>query len=116
MLKNEAKKRIEKLRSEIARLREAYHTKDDQSVSDDIYDSLTRELNNILKEFPEFIDLNSSENRVGGKALDKFEKVEHKTRMLSLNDTFSYDELFDWEKRIQKLLPAGKKFNYFCEV
>ena len=112
----EAKKRIEKLRIEIARLREDYHVKDDPSVSDDIYDSLSRELKAILKEYPEFIDLNSPENRVGGKVLDKFEKVEHKIRMLSLNDAFSYDELFDWEKRIKKLLPFGKKFKYFCEV
>ena len=116
MIKDEAKKRIEKLRIEIARLREAYHIKDDPSVSDDIYDSLSRELKVILKEYPEFIDPNAPENRVGGKALNKFVKVHHVKRMLSLNDAFSCDELYEWETRIKKLLPVGKKFTYFCEV
>jgi len=105
MDKSEAQKRIEKLRSEIARLRDAYHTENAVNVTDDVYDSLTRELKDLLKKFPEFADLNAPENRVAGKPLDKFVKVKHETRMLSLNDAFSYEELYDWEKRINKLLP-----------
>ncbi len=116
MDKIEAQKRIKKLRDEIARLRSAYHIENVPSVTDDVYDSLTRELKDLLVKFPEFTDLNSSENRVAGKALDKFVKVEHKTRMLSLNDVFNYEELDAWEKRVEKLLPADAKFNYFCEV
>ncbi len=116
MLKEDAQKRIKKLRDEIARLRYEYHVVDAPSVTDDIYDSLNRELKSILKEFPEFIDPNAPENRVGGKPLDKFTKVNHRVRMLSLNDVFSFDELYDWEKRITKLLPAKTKINYFCEV
>ncbi len=111
-----AKDRIDKLRKEIGRLREEYHVYDNPEVTDDIYDSLNRELNSLLKEYPEFVDLNSPENRVGGKPLDKFVKVEHKNRMLSLNDIFSFEELSDWEKRIKKLLGEQNKFNYFCEV
>src|SRR6185436_1620250 len=61
-------------------------------------------------------DPNAPENRVAGKPLDKFVKVEHKVRMLSLNDAFSYEELYDWEKRIKKLLPQNTKIEYFCEV
>jgi len=116
MEKSEAKKRIEKLRGEIARLREAYHTKNDPGVTDDVYDSLTRELKRLLKEHPEFDDPNAGENRVAGKPLEKFEKVKHSTRMLSLNDVFSYEELRDWEKRVKKLLPQNAKPSYFCEV
>ncbi|MFA5840703.1 MAG: NAD-dependent DNA ligase LigA [Candidatus Paceibacterota bacterium] len=116
MEKIEAQKRIKKLRSEIARLRDAYHTEDAPDVTDDVYDSLNRELRELVKKYPEFEDLNAPENRVGGKALAKFVKVEHKNRMLSLNDAFSEEELFDWEKRIMKLLPAKTKFDYFCEV
>jgi len=116
MDKNEAEKRIKKLRAEIARLREAYHVSDDPFVTDDVYDSLSRELRNLIKEYPDFADLNAPENRVGGKPLDKFVKVEHKSRMLSLNDVFSEEELFDWEKRIKKLLSLNTKFNYFCEI
>jgi DNA ligase (NAD+) len=116
MSKEEAKKRINSLREEIARLRYAYHVKDDPAVTDDVYDSLNRELKAILKEYPEFNDPNSAENRVGGVALDKFTKVRHATRMLSLNDVFGEEELADWEKRIKKLLPASKQINYFCEI
>ncbi len=108
--------RIKKLRDEIARLRDAYHTKNAPNVTDDVYDSLTRELRSLLEKYPEFNDINAPENRVAGKPLDKFVKVEHKVRMLSLNDVFSHEELFDWEKRIKKLLPANTKFDYFCEV
>ena len=84
MQKEDAKKRIKKLRGEIARLRYEYHVTDAPSVTDDVYDSLSRELKAILKEFPEFIDPNAPENRVGGKPLDKFVKVSHRVRMLSL--------------------------------
>ena len=114
--KPEAKKRVNKLRAEIARLRAAYHIENAPSVTDDVYDSLTRELKEILKQYPEFEDKNAGENRVAGKPLEKFVKVNHSSRMLSLNDAFSYEELYDWEKRIQKLLPANTKLEYFCEV
>ena len=112
----EAEKRIKKLRAEIARLREAYHIKNAPNVTDDVYESLQRELKSLLIEFPEFEDMSSAENRVAGKPLDKFEKVKHKIRMTSLNDVFSEEELFDWEKRIKKLLNEKQKVTYFCEV
>jgi DNA ligase (NAD+) len=128
--KNKNKKiqqRVEKLRAEIERLREEYHTKNTPNVTDDVYDSLTRELKELLKKYPKDYqpdDPSAPENRVAGKALDKFVKVKHQTRMLSLNDAFSYEELYDWEKRIKKLLPPllnkerglGGEVNYFCEV
>ncbi len=109
-------RRVKKLREEIARLRSAYHIEDAPNVTHDVYDSLTRELRELIKKNPEFDDPNAPENRVGGKPLDKFVKVKHKTRMLSLNDAFSEEELLDWEKRMQKLLPQKTNFNYFCEV
>lgn len=115
MDRGESIKRIKKLRSEIARLRNLYHVKNDPLVTDAVYDSLNKELKDLLILYPEFVDLNAPENRVGGKPLDKFEKVKHKVRMLSLNDAFSFEELEEWEKRIQKLVP-NKSFNYFCEV
>jgi DNA ligase (NAD+) len=105
MKKSEVQKRIQKLRNEIARLRNAYHTENAPNVTDDVYDSLTRELKELLKQYPEFEDPNALENRVAGKPLDKFVKVKHESRMLSLNDVFSEEELFDWENRVKKLLP-----------
>lgn len=116
MEKQEAEKRINKLRLEIKRLRNLYHIENAPSVTDDVYESLTRELKELLKEYPEFNDPNSSENRVAGKPLDKFEKVKHKNRMLSLNDVFSREEVIDWDKRIKKLIPNNKHIEYFCEI
>ncbi|MFA7285529.1 MAG: NAD-dependent DNA ligase LigA [Candidatus Paceibacterota bacterium] len=115
MNKTEIEKRVKKLEMEISRLREEYHTHDDATVTDAVYDSLTRELKSIFKNHPELDNLNSPLHRVGGKPLDKFVKVEHKVRMLSLNDIFDFDELLEWENRVKKLVP-NKKFNYFCEV
>ena len=117
-------RRVKKLRSEIARLREEYHTKNLPNVTDEVYESLSRELKTLLQKYPEFEDVNAGENRVAGKPLEKFVKVKHNVRMLSLNDVFSYDELADWEKRIKKLLPPsplkgegqGGEVSYFCEV
>ncbi|MDQ3244758.1 MAG: NAD-dependent DNA ligase LigA [bacterium] len=114
--KKNIKQRIQKLRSEIARLRDAYHIQDSPDVTDTVYDSLSQELKILIKEHPEYEDLNAPENRVGGKALDKFIKVNHKVRMLSLNDAFSTDELEEWQNRITKLLAKEKNPEYFCEV
>ena len=111
-----AELRVNKLRKEIARLRGLYHNEDKPDVTDEVYDSLNRELREIIKEHPILDDPNAPENRVGGKPLDKFEKVKHAVRMLSLNDVFSIDELYEWEKRIKKLLPQNTKFEYFCEI
>ncbi len=112
----DAQRRIGKLRKEIAHLRILYHVKNAPNVTDDVYDSLTRELKILLEQYPQFEDLNAPENRVVGKPLDKFVKVKHRVRMLSLNDAFSEEELCDWEKRVKKLLASNAKVNYFCEV
>lgn len=117
-------RRVKKLRNEIARLRELYHIENAPNVTDEVYDSLSRELMELFKKHPEFADENALENRVAGKPLEKFVKVKHKTRMLSLNDVFNEEELYDWEKRVKKLLPdfalpfgEGRGgVNYFCEV
>lgn len=113
----EAKERIKKLVLEISRLRNEYHVHDNPAVSDEVYDSLTRELKSILKKFPKLDTKNLPIDKVGGKALDKFEKVKHEVRMLSLNDAFSYEEVEKWEERIIKLLGNNSgKVNYFCEL
>src|SRR3989344_9673096 len=115
-LQGQIKQRIDKLTKQINELRFRYHVLDDPATTDEGYDSLTRELKTLLDEYPEFDNPKSPLNKVAGKPLDKFIKVKHQTRMLSLNDAFSYEELAEWEKRIKKLLPASAKFNYFCET
>ncbi len=114
--KDEISKRVVKLRQEIARLRTLYHVENAPEVTDEVYDSLTKELKDILERYPEFSDQNAPENRVAGRPLDKFVKVKHPNRMLSLNDAFSYEELGEWENRILRLLGGKKNFHYFCEV
>ncbi len=113
--KIEVKNRILKLREEIEDLRYRYHVLDDPKVSDDVYDSLARELRLLEKQNPEFIEPDSPLNRVAGKPLDKFVKVKHDQRMLSLNDAFTEQEMREWGQRLKKLA-AGKEFNYFAEL
>lgn len=116
MTKSEAKKRILQLREQIDEHRHRYHVLDDPSVSDDIYDSLTRELCRLEEQFPEFDDPTSPTHRVGGEPLDKFVKVAHQLPMLSLNDAFGVDELRAWDVRIKKLLPSSTRLSYFAEL
>src|SRR3990167_535050 len=81
--------RIKKLTDQINDLRYRYHVLDDPSVTDQIYDSLTQELVGLEKDYPQFKLKNSPTNRVGGVALDKFEKVTHQRRMLLLSDALA---------------------------
>jgi len=107
--------RITKLASEVNELRFRYHVLDDPGVTDEIYDSLTQELIEFETKYPQFRLKNSPTQRVGGHPLEKFEKVKHLHRMLSLTDAFGESEVQAWEGRIKKILP-DEKFDYFCEV
>ena len=120
MTEPQAKKRIDKLQEQIEDLRYRYHVLDDPDVTDEIYDSLTRELHSLEEQFPSLKDPNSATNRVAGKPLDKFVKVPHAVPMLSLNDVFSEEELLAWETRIKKLLPTSvahkNGLEYYAEL
>ncbi len=116
MNNSEAKNRIQKLRDEISRLREEYHTEDNPTATDEVYDSLSRELLLLEDKYPKFRDLNSPLNRVAGKPLDKFKKVKHEVRLLSLGNVFSSLELSAWEKRNLKILETTEILEYFCEL
>lgn len=109
------KARMEKLAEEVNSLRFRYHVLDDPAVTDEVYSALTQELLALEEKYPQLKPKNSPTGRIGGEALDKFEKVSHESRMLSLNDVFSEEELRAWDVRVRKILPDAK-FNYFCEV
>ncbi len=115
MNKEEAKKRIEKLKAEIDHHRYLYHVLDRQEISDAALDSLKHELYKLEQEFPEFITSDSPTQRVGGEPLPEFKKWQHGTPMLSIEDVFSEEELLDWKNRIQKLTP-NEEFNYYAEI
>jgi len=113
--KTEAKKRIEKLKKVINHHRYLYHVLDKPEISDAAFDTLKNELEELELKFPELITPDSPTQRVGGKALDKFKKVNHEVPMLSLTDAFSEQELEEWQERIQKLIPS-EKMDFFAEL
>ena len=97
MSKTEAKKRIAKLIEEVRHHRYLYHVLDKQEISDAALDSLKRELAELEKDFPSLIRSDSPTQRVGGRPLDKFIKVKHATKILSLADAFNMSDLEDWQ-------------------
>ena len=107
--------RIEELKELINRYSYEYHTLDNPSVSDAIYDGLFGELKQIELDYPELISPDSPTQRVGNVLKGGFKKVEHSSRMLSLNDVFSHQEVADWVKRINKLLPSVQH-EFFADI
>lgn len=114
MKRDEAKKRIKRLRETINRHRYLYHVLDKQEISEQALDSLKKELFDLEREYPELITPDSPTQRVGGTPLKEFKKVRRPKPMLSLNDAFSKDDMADWARRIEKLLPEGER-EFFCE-
>jgi len=102
MDKISAEKRIKELRAAIEYNSKLYYEKDAPVISDYEYDAMFRELSDLEAEFPELDSPESPTKRVGGKALDKFEKYTHTVRMGSLTDVFSYDELYEFVERIEE--------------
>lgn len=103
MTKAEAQKRIQKLRELINRQRYLYHVKDTQDISDGAHDSLKHELDELEQQYPDLITPDSPTQRVGGKPLEKFQKVTHRRPMLSMNDVFIPEELEKWKKRLESV-------------
>ncbi len=114
MTKTEAEQRIIKLRELINDYRYHYHVLDESIMSEAAADSLKHELSELEQQFPELITPDSPTQRVAGKALDKFEKVAHAERMISLADVFSEDEVREWLISNEKL--AGKITEFFTDI
>lgn len=108
-------KRVVELRELLNKYSYEYHVLDAPSVSDAVYDSLFGELKQIEAEHPELITTDSPTQRVGNELKGGFTKVEHSTRMLSLNDVFDPDEVAAWVKRMDKLLP-GTTHEFFADI
>jgi len=110
------KNRIEKLCKLVERYYNSYHVDDISLVTDEVYDSLKNELQNLERQYPRFDQPNSPTQRVGGEPLKKFKKVIHQTPMLSLIDVFATPEVADWVKRIEKVNGQKISGGYFCEL
>ena len=116
MNKDEASERIIKLRELINDYRYHYHVLDESIMSEAAADSLKHELSQLEAEFPELITPDSPTQRVAGKPLDKFTKIKHEKRMISLADVFSQDEVVEWISRNEKLVPSGKIKEFFTDI
>lgn len=114
--KTEAEARIIKLREIINDYRYHYHVLDESIMSEAAADSLKHELSQLEEQFPELITPDSPTQRVAGKPLDKFQKVTHEKRMISLADVFSEDEIRGWIARNEKLIPGGKIKEFFTDI
>ena len=103
---SEIAEKIQKLRARLLYHAKRYYVDDDPEISDYDYDMMYAELLRLEGEHPELYDPSSPTQRVGGKALDKFEKVTHTVQMNSLSDVFSYDELREFCLRVEQTEPT----------
>nr|WP_074438183.1 hypothetical protein [Clostridioides difficile] len=107
------KDEINKLIETINYHNERYYNQDSPEISDYEYDKLMKELISLEEEHPELKRIDSPTNRVGGKPLDKFNQIVHKTPMLSLSNAFSEQDLRDFDKRVQEYV--GENVEYVVE-
>ena len=109
----EIKKRIKELTDILNKANYEYYNLDNPSITDQEYDKYLRELITLEEKYPELRDSNSPTQRVGGEAIDKFVKVQHKIPMISLANVFNEEEIRDFTGRIKS---AGFKPEYVCEL
>jgi DNA ligase (NAD+) len=114
MKQSDAKARIEQLRKEIEKHNQRYYVLNQPVISDYEYDILLNELDTLEKKFPEFTDENSPTRKVGSDITKEFEQYEHKYPMLSLGNTYSEEELIEFDKRIKKI--TSEIIEYVCEL
>jgi DNA ligase (NAD+) len=114
MLKEEAKSRIDALRKELNEHNYYYYVMSHPLISDYDFDMLMDELIKLEEENPEFYDANSPSQRVGGDITKEFKQVKHKYPMLSLSNTYSKEEIEEFDTRVRKVI--GDDFEYVCEL
>lgn len=115
MTQSQLSQRASELRRLIDSYSYQYHVLDAPSIDDAVYDSLFAELKEIEAAHPELITPDSPTQRVGNELKEGFSKVTHSTRMLSLNDVFSREDVEAWVVRMDKLLP-GQTHEYFADI
>ena len=106
--------RINKFRDELRQHNYNYYVLDNPTISDYDFDFKLKELQELETAHPEFYDPSSPTIRVGGEVTKNFETVKHTYRMYSLDNSYSKEDLLDWEKRIKKLVDGD--IEYTCEL
>jgi DNA ligase (NAD+) len=115
MTEKDAKKKVDELVAEINRHNDLYYLKDKPEISDFEFDKLLANLTALEEEFPQLKRPDSPTQRVGGGIVKEFATVTHRYPMLSLGNTYSEDELKDFDGRVAKGL-EGQPYEYFCEL
>ena len=106
---------IQNLREELNQHNHNYYVLDQPTISDYEFDLKLAQLQNLENQYPEFFDESSPTQRVGGAITKNFETVPHEHRMYSLDNSYSKEDLIEWEKRIQKVL-GDVPLEYTCEL
>ncbi len=114
-LMNEVETKIKALREELRQHNYRYYVLDEPSISDFEFDIKLKELQELELKHPEFADPNSPTQRVGGHITKNFNTVMHQNRMYSLDNSYSKEDILDWEKRIQKIL-GDVLLEFACEL
>lgn len=114
MKKEDAQKRIKELTNLLNHYNYQYYIENTSEISDFEFDQLLKELQGLENEYPAFASENSPTKRVGGDITKKFETVRHQYPMLSLSNSYSEEEIIEWENRIKKLISG--EVNYVCEL
>ncbi len=109
-----AKKRIAELRDQIRHYDHLYHVEAKSEISDFEYDKLYAELKTLEQQFPDLVTLDSPTQRGSGQPLKEFKNVQHAVPMMSLDNTYSIEELREFDHRVRKLLP-DEKIEYVLE-
>ena len=109
------KDKIESLRKELQEHNHNYYVLDNPTISDYDFDMRLKELQELEAQHPEFYDLNSPSLRVGGAVTKNFDTIVHEHRMYSLDNSYSKEELLEWEKRVQRIL-GDVEVSFTCEL
>jgi DNA ligase (NAD+) len=110
----QAKAEIEQLMKVLNHHNYLYYVQNTPEISDYDFDQLLKSLEKLEKEFPEYTSENSPTKRVGGDLTKKFQAVAHRYPMLSLSNTYSEEEIMEWENRIKKSI--SEEIEYVCEL
>jgi DNA ligase (NAD+) len=114
MTKEQALQEIESLTGQIHNYNQLYYVENKSEISDYDFDQLLKRLEALEANFPEFAFDNSPTKRVGGDLTKKFESVVHRFPMLSLSNTYSEEEIIDWENRLKKI--SNESLEFVCEL
>jgi len=115
MVSDKIKKRVEKLREQIHHHDYKYYVENNPEISDYEYDQLLRELKQLEEKYPSLKSPTSPTQRVGGQPVEGFPTIEHKIAMLSLDNTYSEEEIREYERRLHRELP-GEEFQWVVEL